>query len=431
MHSGGKYKMRQITAQTVEQMDQNDELAIFKKEFYTKDDSIYLDGNSLGLLSKRAEQSLFDVLNDWKEHGIDGWMGGRYPWFTLSEKLAEKLSLLVGAEEKEVIVTGSTTVNLHQLVATFFEPKEGRTKILADELTFPSDIYGLQSQLKLKGLDSETDLIQVGSKNGLTLDEQDIVDKMTEDVALILLPSVLYRSGQLLDIERLTREAHKRNIPIGFDLCHSIGALPHELSKWGVDFAFWCNYKYVNAGPGGVGGLYVNKKHFSKTPGLSGWFGSKKETQFDMDHHFDAENSAGGFQIGTPHMLSTAPLIGSLSIFEEAKIDRIRTKSLRLTTLLMDLLNQEIENEFAIVNPLDDKRRGGHVALMHNDAARICKALKENGIVPDFRAPNIIRLAPVALYNSYRDVFEAVQILSKIMKNREYEKYENKREVIA
>jgi kynureninase len=358
-------------------------------------------------------------------------MGGKYPWFTLSEQLAEKLALLVGAEAKEVIVTGSTTVNLHQLAATFFNPSPGRTKILADELTFPSDIYALQSQLKLKGLNPDTELIQVKSKNGMTLEEEDIIKAMTDDVALILLPSVLYRSGQLLDMERLTKEAHKRNILIGFDLCHSIGAIPHELSKWGVDFAFWCNYKYVNAGPGGVGGIYVNKKHFTKTPGLSGWFGSKKESQFDMDHTFDAEQSAGGFQIGTPHMLSTAPLIGSLSIFEEAKIERIRSKSLKLTTLLMDLLDQELEGVFQIVNPLEDTRRGGHVALKHIDAARICKALKDNGIVPDFRAPNVIRLAPVALYNSYRDVYDAVQILAKIMNTREYEKYENKREVIA
>lgn len=423
--------MTQITVETVELLDQNDELTSFKNEFYVKNDSIYLDGNSLGLLSRRAEQSLLDVLNDWKEHGIDGWMGGKYPWFTLSEQLAEKLAVLVGAEAKEVIVTGSTTVNLHQLAATFFEPRTGKTKILADELTFPSDIYALQSQLKLKGLNPETELIRVKSKNGMTLDEQDIIDAMTDDVALIVLPSVLYRSGQLLDMERLTIEAHKRNIPIGFDLCHSIGAIPHELSKWGVDFALWCNYKYVNAGPGGVGGIYVNKKHFTKTPGLSGWFGSKKESQFDMDHTFDSEESAGGFQIGTPHMLSTAPLIGSLSIFEEAKIERIRSKSLKLTTLLMDLLDQELKGVFKIVNPLDDARRGGHVALMHNDAARICKALKDNGIVPDFRAPNVIRLAPVALYNSFRDVYDAVQILAKIMNTREYEKYENKREVIA
>jgi kynureninase len=423
--------MERITEETVALMDQKDELASFKNEFYVKNDSIYLDGNSLGLLSKRAEQSLLDVLNDWKEHGIDGWMGGKYPWYTLSEQLAEKMSVLVGAEAKEVIVTGSTTVNLHQLTATFFEPTPGKTKILADELTFPSDIYGLQSQLKLKGLNPEKDLIQVKSKDGMTLDEEDIINAMTDDVALVVLPSVLYRSGQLLDMERLTKEAHKRNIPIGFDLCHSIGAVPHELSQWEVDFAFWCNYKYVNAGPGGVGGIYVNKKHFSKTPGLAGWFGSKKESQFDMDHHFDPEESAGGFQIGTPHMLSTAPLIGSLSIFEEAKIERIRNKSLKLTTLLMDLLNQDLKDVFKIVNPLDDQKRGGHVALMHSDAARICKSLKDHGIVPDFRAPNVIRLAPVALYNSFHDVYSAVEILSKIMKTRDYEKYENKREVIA
>jgi kynureninase len=424
--------MNSITKETVRDLDQNDELASFRNEFYIQSDSIYMDGNSLGLLSKRAEASLLDVLNDWKEHGIDGWMNGKYPWFTLSEKTAEKLAMLVGAQAEEVIVTGSTTVNLHQLVATFFEPTEGRTKILADELNFPSDIYALQSQLRMKGLNPEHDLVRVESENGWTLDEEKIIAAMTEDVALIVLPSVLYRSGQLLDMERLTREAHKRNIPIGFDLCHSIGAVGHELSKWGVDFAFWCNYKYVNAGPGGVGGIYVNNKHFGKTPGLAGWFGSKKESQFDMEHVFDAEPTAGGFQIGTPHLLSTAPLIGSLSIFEEATIGKIRQKSLEMTTLLMDLVKQELKDEgIQIVNPQEANRRGGHIALMHPDAARICKALKDNGIVPDFRAPNVIRLAPTALYNTYSEVFEVVEVLTKIMKNKEYEKYENKREVIA
>ncbi|WLD92568.1 kynureninase [Alkalihalobacillus sp. AL-G] len=414
------------------QLDKEDELASFRNEFYVKEDAIYLDGNSLGLLSTRAETALLDILDSWKKLGIDGWTEGKHPWFYLSEQLGEMSAPLVGAKSEEVIVTGSTTVNLHQLVSTFFEPKGSRTKILADELTFPSDIYALQSQLKLKGYDPDEHLIQVKSKDGRIVEEEDIIAAMTDDVALIMLPGVMYRSGQVLDMKRLTEEAHKRNIVIGFDLCHSIGAIPHSLSEWGVDFAFWCNYKYLNAGPGGVGGLYVNEKHLGTTPGLSGWFSSDKQKQFDMDHQLTPANNAGAFQIGTPHMLSVAPLIGSLEIFNEAGIDRLREKSLRLTRYLMDLINHELKDfDFKISNPLVDDRRGGHVYLEHKEAARICKALKENNIVPDFRNPNGIRLAPVALYNTFEEVWKSVQILKKIMEEEQYKKFENKRGVVA
>jgi kynureninase len=420
------------TLEFAQKLDKTDKLAKYKNEFYLRQDSIYLDGNSLGLLSKRAEKSLLQSLDDWKTLGIDGWMGGTHPWFDLSEKLGEMCAPLVGASAEEVIVSGSTSVNLHQLVATFYQPEGNRTKILADELTFPSDIYALQSQLKLRGYNPETHLIQVKSRDGRHLEEDDIVAAMSDDIALIVLPSVLYRSGQILDMERLTKEAHDRGILIGFDACHSVGAIPHHFSEWGVDFAFWCNYKHLNGGPGSVGGLYVNRKHFGTAPGLAGWFGSRKDKQFDMVHTMTAAETAGAYQIGTPHVLSLAPLIGSFEMFGEAGIENIREKSLRLTDFLMESIEQELNGfGFTIGNPRDERRRGGHVSLEHEEAARICKALKENGIVPDFRAPNIIRLAPVALYTSFEDVWNAVRILKKIMVEKQYEKFSNEREVVA
>jgi len=421
-----------LTVHDAEIMDKEDLLYKFREEFYIKPNTIYLDGNSLGLLSKRAEQTLLESLNDWKEHGIDGWTKGKHPWFFLSEKLGEMMAPLVGASADEVIVTGSTTVNLHQLVATFYKPEGKKSKILADELTFPSDIYALQSQLRIHGFDPDTHLIKVKSRDGRFLEEEDIIEAMTEDIALIVLPTVLYRSGQILDMKRLTAEANKRGIIIGFDACHSIGALPHYFSEWGVDFAYWCNYKHLNGGPGSVGGLYVNKKYFGIAPGLAGWFGSKKEKQFDMEHSLTPAVSAGAYQIGTPHVLSLAPLIGALEIFAEAGIENIRKKSLKINRFLMDLLEQELTGMgFYIGNPQADVRRGGHVSLEHKEAARICKALKENGIIPDFRAPNIIRLAPVALYTSYSEVWEAVQVLKKIIKEKQYENFKNEREVVA
>ncbi|WP_420491417.1 kynureninase [Neobacillus drentensis] len=421
-----------LTLEYAQQLDNADSLNRFREEFYIKPNSIYMDGNSLGLLSKRAEKTLLESLNDWKEHGIDGWTNGKHPWFFLSEKLGEMIAPLVGASANEVIVTGSTTVNLHQLVATFYQPEGTRTKILADELTFPSDIYALQSQLRMHGFDPDTHLVRVKSRDGRFLEEEDIIEAMTDEISLIILPTVLYRSGQILDMKRLTEEANRRGILIGFDGCHSIGAIPHAFREWGVDFAYWCNYKHLNGGPGSVGGLYVNSKHFGTAPGLAGWFGSKKEKQFDMEHTLTPADSAGAYQIGTPHVLSLAPLLGALEIFAEAGIENIRAKSLKINQFLMDLLNQEVAGMgFTIGNPVEDFRRGGHVSLEHIEAARICKALKENGIIPDFRAPNIIRLAPVALYSSYTDVWEVVQILKKIMTEKQYEQFKNEREVVA
>jgi kynureninase len=421
-----------LTVDDAKKLDSEDSLSRFREEFYIKPNTIYLDGNSLGLLSKRAERTLLESLKDWKEHGIDGWTKGKHPWFFLSEKLGAMMAPLVGAEADEVIVTGSTTVNLHQLVATLYKPAGKKSKILADELTFPSDIYALQSQLRIHGFDPDTHLIRIKSRDGRFLEEEDIIEAMTEEISLIILPTVLYRSGQILDMKRLTAEANKRGILIGFDGCHSVGAIPHLFHEWGVDFAYWCNYKHLNGGPGSVGGLYVNKKHFGSAPGLAGWFGSKKEKQFDMEHTLTPAESAGAYQIGTPHVLSLAPLLGALEMFTEAGIENIREKSLKLNRFLMDLVEQELSNlGFSIGSPQEDLRRGGHVSLEHNEAARICKALKENGIIPDFRAPNIIRLAPVALYTSYCEVWTAVQVLKKIMVEKQYEKFKNEREVVA
>ncbi|MFJ7680679.1 kynureninase [Peribacillus butanolivorans] len=413
-------------------LDQQDALVSYREEFYLNPGMIYLDGNSLGLLSKRAEKSLMRSLEDWKRFGINGWTEGAEPWFYFSERLGELSAQLVGAAGDEVIMSGSTTANLHQLAATFFEPKAGRNKIMADELTFPSDIYALQSQLLLHGLDPATHLVQVKSRDGKFLKEDDIIAAMNEEIALIVLPTVLYRSGQILDIERLTKEARARGIMIGFDGCHSIGAVPHWFDKWEVDFAFWCNYKHLNGGPGCVAGLYVNRKHFDKKPGLAGWFGSRKDKQFDIEHSFTQANSAGAFQIGTPHILSMAPLLGSLEMFAEVGIEQVRSKSLRLTKYLMDLIDLELTDYgFNIGSPRDESKRGGHIILEHKEAARICKALKKEAIIPDYREPNMIRLAPVALYTSFQEVFETVQVLKKIMDGRLYENYENKRGIIA
>ncbi len=352
-------------------LDEADPLRPFRERFYRREGEIYLDGNSLGLLSRDAEASVLRVLDEWKTLGIAGWTEADPPWFSFSETLSRSVAPLVGAEPGEVIVTGSTTVNLHQLLATLFDPAAPiRKRILADELNFPSDIFALRSHLRLRGLDPDDHLIRVPSRDGRTLNEDDIVAAMSRgDVQMAVLPSVVYTSGQLLDMERVTRAARERGVLIGWDCSHSVGAVPHALSEWGADFAFWCHYKYLNAGPGSVGGLYLNRRHFGRSPGLAGWFGSRKDKQFAMDHTLTPADDTGALQIGTPHLLSLAPLEGTLRIHHEAGMERLRAKSLALTAFLSELTEAELAPlGVGVATPRESERRGGHLALIHPEA---------------------------------------------------------------
>ena len=415
-------------------LDAEDPLAPFRDRFYHIPGKIYMDGNSLGLFSRDAEASLLELVEEWKTLGIGGWAGGRIPWITYAERLGELQAGMVGAEPGELVVCGSTTANLHALVATFYEPEGARRKILADELNFPSDLYALASQIKLRGGDPVEDLVLVESRDGRTIEEDDIVDAMTEEIALILLPSVYYRSGQLLDMERLTREANMRGIPIGFDCSHSVGVVPHRFDEWGVDFAFYCNYKYVNGGPGSTGSVYVNRRHFGKTPGLAGWFGNKRATMFDMVNEFDPAGDASAWQIGTTTMLSTAPLVGAIKMINEAGIEAIREKSTKITSYMMYLIDETLSEapySFSIGTPRQPERRGGHVGVEHEDAWRVAEALKARGVIPDFRPPNVIRLAPIPLYTSYIDVWNVVQHLKAVIDNDEHEALSQERSTVT
>ncbi len=407
------------------QLDLEDPLAKFRSRFFIPDDTIYLDGNSLGLFPKDAEKCLLRVMKEWKRLGIQGWFESEQPWWYYGENMGAKAAPLVGAEPNEVVATGTTTVNLHSLVSTFYHPKGKKTKILADELDFPTDIYALKSQIRLKGLDPEHHLVLTPS-NGRFLEEKKIVELMTDEIALIMLPSALYRSGQLLDMAYLTEEAHIRDIPIGFDCCHSVGAVPHYFDDWEVDFAVWCSYKYLNSGPGGTAFLYINKKHFDKDPGLTGWFGYVKEKQFEMLLDFEHARSAGGWQMSSSNILCSAPIEGALDVTLEAGLDRIREKSINMTSYLIFLTDHLLTNNpynFDVGTPRDPNRRTGHIAIEHDEALRISEALKARGVVTDFRPPDIIRVAPVALYNTYYEVWQIVQILQEIIDNQEYQNF--------
>ncbi|WP_369758045.1 kynureninase [Paenisporosarcina sp. HGH0030] len=420
------------TVQYAIEMDKHDKMSSFKKEFYLPENQLYMDGNSLGLMSKRSEATLDKLISSWREKGIDGWIEGENPWFTYPEKLSERVAKIVGAQGNEVMVTGSITVNIHQMLATLFHPTAEKSVIVVDELNFPSDIYAVESHLRLRGLDPAVSMRKVKSTDGYTLTLDAIEEMLTEDVAILMLPSVLYRSGQLLDLRRITEMAHAKGILVGFDLAHSIGSVPHNLHNDDVDFAIWCHYKYMNNGPGGTGGLYIHERHHHELPGLAGWFGSDKTKQFDMSHEFSKANGAGAYQIGTPNLFSTAPLSGSVELFEEAGMDAVRSKSLALTKYLRELIQAEAGSfGFVDVTPFADESRGGHIALAHPEAARICRALKEANVVPDFRAPDIIRLAPISFYSSFEDVWEMVQRLKTIMVEETYKTFTNERNVVA
>ncbi len=418
-----------------EALDARDPLGKFRERFLIPKGRVYMDGNSLGLPAKESIEGVLRVLEEWKTLNIDGWLEGRIPWFTLPEEMGRRMAPLVGALPEEVVVSGSTTSNLHSLVLTFYQPEGKRRKILADELNFPSDLYALASEIRLKGGDPATDLVLARSKDGSTLEEEDLIALMDETVSVVLLPSVLYRSGQLLDMERLTRAAHEKGIFIGFDCAHSAGSVPHRLHDWDVDFAFWCSYKHLNGGPGSPAFLFVNERHFGRDPGLAGWFGYVKEKQFDMRIEFEHAKSAGGWQLGTPSVLSAATLEAALKIQDEAGIDRIREKSLHLTDFLIDLVDGFLSDEpysYSIGTPREHGRRGGHLAIEHPaEAWRICCALKARGIVPDFRPPRVIRVAPVALYNTFTEVWEVARALKEIIDMRDFERFPKERSAVS
>lgn len=418
------------------QLDADDPLRRFRDQFYLPAEGVYLDGNSLGLLSRPAEQRLLKTLDEWRTLGIAGWMEADPPWYYLPEQLAESLAPLIGAAPDEVIVANSTSVNLHQVLATFYRPDGARAKVIVDAYAFPTDVYAIQSHVRLHGRvrDPAAHLLTVAAENRL-IEEDAIVAALDEhpgQVALLVLPRVVYTTGQLLDLPRLTEAAHRHGALICIDASHSVGSVPHHFDDWDVDFAIWCNYKHLNAGPGALGGLYVNRRHLGTAPGLAGWYSSDKTRQFDMAPQPVFAADAGAYQIGTPQILSAAPLQASLEMFHAAGIEAVRTKSLRQTRFLMEGVDVLLDGMgFGVATPREDARRGAHVAVTHAEAARLNKALKLNGVVPDFRPPDIIRMGPVALYTGYADIAGALLTLHDIVERGGHLKLPNVRDVVA
>ncbi len=425
-------KKFKLGVQFAKEMDAKDDLKLFRARFYLNEDELYFDGNSLGPCSKDAEKSLLNMLEIWKRDKILIWNIDDGKYFKYPQYLGSLSAPMVNADANEITITNSTTMNIHQALASFYKPTKDRYKILVDELNFPTDIHAAKSQVKLHGLDPKDAIKVVNSKDGRIIEEDDIIEAMTDDVAVALLPSLLYRSAQLLDMEMVTKAAHKHGIIIGWDLCHSIGSVPHDFRKIEPDFAVWCTYKHLAGGPGSNAALFINKKHFGTEPGLAGWFGNNKDTQFLLDHEHSPATDADAWLTGTPNLLSMAPIEGVLKLFNEAGIENIRKKSLALTDYLTFLIEERLTKYgFANGTPLDHSRRGGHIALEHKEAYRICLALKERKVIPDFREPNVIRLAPVALYCSFEDVHKLVDILEEISIEKSYEKFSDKRALVV
>jgi kynureninase len=456
-------------AEYARERDEADPLAAFRDRFDVPDD-YYMDGNSLGPVSDAAAASLENAVDEWRELGIRGWTDADPPWFWYGERLGDELAPLLGAREEEVVVANSTTVNIHTLVGTVLDSAELRSAeqssgqrggstasngtaepspgprddlarerpaaprgVLVNELDFPTDHYAIRAQLRQRGLDPDEHLHLVESRDGRTIAAEDVVAAMDErDVGIVFMPSVLYRSGQLLDIERITAAAHERDILAGFDLAHSVGVVPHDLSDVGVDFAVWCSYKYLNAGPGAIAGLYVNERHFGATPALAGWWGHDKESQFELNLEFTPADTAGAWQIGTVPVFSAAPLFGACEVVREAGIDAVREKSLALTSYLVHLVDERLSDVGCSVGtPRKPERRGGHVAVEHEEAYRLSQALRDRGVVVDYRPPDVVRVCPAPLYTGFEDVREVVEILREIIDEGAYEAYETEGEGVT
>jgi kynureninase len=411
---------------TLEYARARDEARFDLRDRFYVPDGEYVDGNSLGPLSVDAERALDRVVEEWRELGIRGWTDADPPWFGYAEYLGDRLASVVGAREDEVVVANSTTVNIHTLIGTFLDAEAGEgSKVLVNELDFPTDHYAIRAQLRQRGLDPGEHLVVVESRDGRTIEPEDVEATLESnpEIGIVFMPGVLYRSGQLFDIERLTRAAHEHGALAGFDLAHSVGVVPHDLAAHGVDFAVWCHYKHLNAGPGAIAGLYVNREHFGTTPALAGWWGHEKGTQFDMNPTFTPADSAGAWQIGTVPVLAAAPLEGSLDLLDEVGIDAVRERSVALTEFLIRLVDERLP-ECSVGTPRDPVSRGGHVAVEHPDAYRLCEALRDRGTVVDFRPPDVVRVCPSPYYGTFEEVWTVVGKLREILDSGAHEAYD-------
>src|SRR5207253_1065484 len=414
------------------QLDTEDPLRAFRDKFHLplgKDGKplIYFAGNSLGLMPKAAREIVDQELDDWAKLGVDAHLEGKTPWYSYHETLREPTARLISAKPVEVICMNSLTVNLHLMMATFYRPTKSRFKVLMEDPAFPSDTYAIKTQIVHHGLGPKDALILASPRKGeFTVRTEDIVDlieKNADQLAVVMIAGVNFFTGQFFDIPAITQAAQKHGITVGIDLAHAAGNVPLSLHDWKVDFAVWCSYKYLNAGPGAAAGAYLHERHATNTklPRLAGWFGNDPNTRFQMKPEFIPVPSADAWQISNPPIFSMAPLRASLSIFDEAGgMEPLRAKSIKLTGYLEYLLNEisasaaRTSKKFAVITPRDADARGCQLSILAQEHPKeLFQELQAADVKCDFREPDVIRVAPTPLYNTFHEVWRFAEILSK------------------
>ena len=411
------------TAEFASQLDKQDQLSSYRDEFYIPKDVngnelIYLCGNSLGLQPKRTKAYLNQELEDWAKLGVEGHEHAKNPWMPYHEFLSESYSKIVGGKKSEVVAMNSLTVNLHLMMVSFYRPNPKRNKILIEADAFPSDIYAVNSQISYHGYKPKDTLLKLSSREGesavRTEDFAQVIREKGDEIALIMLGGVNYYTGQVFDFETITKLAHDKGILVGFDLAHAAGNIKLELHKWNVDFAVWCSYKYLNSGPGSLAGAFIHEKHHkSNLQRFAGWWGHNKENRFKMPDEFEPIQTAEGWQQSNPPILSLAAIRASLSIFDEIGMDALVTKSKKMTDYLIWLLKTIKTNKVNIITP---KEKGCQISIQVKHAdKKIFKIIMKKGVIADWREPDVIRIAPVPLYNSYTDVYKFYKILDSVL----------------
>ena len=410
-------------------LDKQDPLKDYRKLFHIPKvngkEAIYLCGNSLGLQPKAVEKHLKVELEDWKNLGVEGHIHGENPWLYYHHFFSKSISKLVGAKESEVVVMNQLTVNLNLMLISFYRPSGKRNKILIEANEFPSDYYAIEQQIKLHGLNPKDCIVEVMPRKGeFTLRTEDIISKIAEhknELALVMLSAVNYYTGQFFEIKKIADACCHHKITFGVDLAHAIGNVQLKLHEWNVDFATWCSYKYMNSGPGGVSGVYVHEHHAKNfsLPRLAGWWGNDEKTSFEMSKHFVPQPGAAGWQISNAPVLSMAAHKASLEIFDKAGMKSLRKKSGLLTGylewLLTDNRQQTTDNsEYKIITPKDKTQRGAQLSIQtKKDGKKLFQKITKSGVIADWREPDVIRVAPVPLYNKFEEVWEFAQLLSK------------------
>lgn len=409
-------------------LDESDHLKSFREQFYIPiingEESVYFTGNSLGLQCKQTQDYVISELEDWANYGVEGHHHAKNPWVDYHELFPSLLTELVGAKEEEIVVMNQLTVNLHLLMATFYRPTQNRYKIICEAKAFPSDQYAFLSQVQLHGFD-ENAIIEVAPREGEhTLRTEDIlqtIQKHGKETALLLFSGVNYYTGQVFDMPSITEAAHKAGAYCGFDLAHAAGNIPLQLHEWNVDFACWCSYKYLNSGPGGVAGVYIHEKHATdiSLPRMAGWWGHDKDKRFQMEKDFRAIPTAEGWQLSNAPVMSMAVHKASLDVFAEAGVENVFEKASKLNDYLWFVL-EDIQTKFpgaiSILTPKNKYEHGCQVSMfMLKDGKKIFDTLKQKGVIADWREPNVIRIAPVALYNSYKDIYRFGEIITEVL----------------